>query len=110
MTERESDHKVLAELLDKTGSPDDLATDDDPFLTRRDEQKLLDEANRVEPPTLSPHDIRHDPLHLHGGQRTTSAASFGAEAIEIVRRHPIPALLLAAGLVYLLTRRRRFNG
>ena len=105
MTEREPDRELLAELIDAPKPTSDAATDD-PILTRRDEQKLLDEANQVMPPTLAPSEISLDPLHMSNGQHTTSAASFGAEAIGIVRRHPIPALLLAAGLVYLLARRR----
>jgi hypothetical protein len=107
MTERELDHAMLADLLHRREAAGDPATGDNPILTRRDEQKLLDEANHVKPPTLAPHDISPDLLHLGGKQRTISAASFGAEAIEIIRRNPIPALLLAAGLAYLLTRRHK---
>jgi hypothetical protein len=81
-------------------------TDDQPILTRRDEQKLLDEANRVEPPTLAAPMGGLEPIQAYSRQHATSAASFGVEVITIIRRHPIPALLLAAGLVYLLTRRR----
>jgi hypothetical protein len=108
MTEREPDHELLGELLDKPEPPSDTTTGDDPVLTRRDEQKLLDEANQVAPPTLAPAEISLEHSHLTGadGQHTGSPASFGAEAIEIVRRHPIPALLLAAGVVYLLFRRK----
>jgi hypothetical protein len=107
MTEREPDQELLAELLDESKPTSDSAAVEDPILTRRDEQKLLDEANQVKPPTLAPSEISLDPLHMSSRQGTTSAASFGAEAIGIVRRYPIPALLLAAGLVYLLTRRRK---
>jgi hypothetical protein len=106
MTERESDSDLLAELLDERRSPDNTATNDNPVLTRRDEQKLLDEANHVAPPTLAPLDVGVE-LRDSGRQRATAVASFGAEAIEVVRRYPIPALLLAAGLAYLLTRRRK---
>jgi hypothetical protein len=106
MTEREPEHEPLAELLDKPVSTGDLAAGDDPILTRRDEQKLLDEANQVEPPTLAPLEISLD-LHLDGRQRRASSTSLGAEAIELVRRHPMTALLLAAGLAYLLTHRRK---
>ena len=81
-------------------------TDDQPILTRRDELKLLDEANRVEPPTLAAPTSGPEPPQAYSRQRPTSAASFGVEALTIIRRHPIPALLLAAGLAYLLTRRR----
>jgi hypothetical protein len=108
MTEREPDHELLADLLKRreiTGAP---ATDD-PILTRRDEQKLLNEANRVEPTTLAPVDAGMESLPHANGQPSGTIVTFGAEAIEIVRRHPIPALLLAAGLAYLLTRRRHFN-
>ena len=107
MTEREPNHELLAERLDKPGPAGDSAIGDDPILTRRDEQKLLDEANRAGPPTLTPHDLGLEPLPTGDGRRTSSAASFGAEAIEIVRRHPIPALLVTIGLVYLLARRRK---
>jgi hypothetical protein len=106
MTEREPNREALAEPLDKPEPTSDTTARDDPILTRRDEQKLLDEANRVEPPTLAPSEIGREPAHLASGQHTTSAASFGAEAIELVRRHPIPALLLAAGLAYLIFHRK----
>ena len=102
MTEQEPDHELLAELLDKTEP-----TSDEPILTRRDEQKLLDEANRVEPPTLAPAEIGWESPHPAGTQRRLSATSFGAEAIDLVRRHPIPALILAASVAYLLFHRKR---
>jgi hypothetical protein len=110
MTEREPDPELLAELLDKREPASPTTTRDAPILTRRDEQKLLDEANRIEPPTLAPADSRPKPARPRGAPGAISAASFGAEAVELARRHPIPALLLAAGLAYLLTRRRRGGG
>ena len=110
MTEREPDKELLADLLAERRPPGDTAASDDPILTWRDEQKLLDEANQVAPPTLAPLDIGLDSLHSDGMQRNISSASFGTEAIELVRRYPIPAVLLAAGLAYLLVRRRHING
>jgi hypothetical protein len=107
MTEQEPDADLLADLLTERGPPGDTAASDETILTRRDEQKLLDEANQVAPPTLAPVDIGLESLHSDGMQRKISSASFGTEAIELVRRYPMPALLLAAGLAYLLVRRRR---
>ena len=107
MTEREPNHEMLAELLDKRGPTGDSAAGDDPILTRRDEKKLLDEANRVEPTTLAPIETMIEPPPHASRQPAATIASFGAEAVEIVRHHPIPALLLAIGLVYLLTHRRK---
>ena len=107
MTEREPDQSLLVELLTEPRSLGDTSASDEPILTRRDEQMLLDEANQVAPPTLAPVGITLDPLHGSSTQRMPSGASFGAEAIDLVRRYPIPALLLAAGLAYLLTRRRK---
>jgi hypothetical protein len=107
MTEPEPEHELLPELLDKPGTAGDPAIGAEPILTRRDEQKLLDEANHVEPPTLAPLEISRDPLHVAGRQRTTSPASFGAEALELMRRHPVMTLLLAAGLAYMLAHRRK---
>ena len=107
MTEQEPEHELLSELLDNPGATGEPAIRDDPILTRRDEQRLLDEANQVGPPTLVPLEISLNALHSDGSQRTAADASFGAEAIELVRRHPMISLLAAAGLAYLLTRRRK---
>jgi hypothetical protein len=98
MTERERDQHRLAELLDLPDEVGDPIVSDEPLLTRDEEQRLLQEANRVAPPTLAP----------TGTTIPARPASFGAEALELVRRHPIPALLFGIGLAYLLTRRRRW--
>ena len=81
-------------------------TDDQPILTRRDEQKLLDEANHVEPPTLAPQPASLGRPAERRPQPTSTAATFGGEAVAIIRRHPVPTLLVGAGLAYLLMRRR----
>ena len=97
MTEQERDEHFLGDLPDLPDGAGDPVLVDAPLLTRYEEQRLLQEANRVAPPTLAPTD-------------TTIPArptSFGAEALELVRRHPIPALLFGIGLAYLLTHRRR---
>lgn len=106
MAEQKPDRELQAELLGKPERASDITNPDDPILTRRDEQKLLDEANHVSPPTLAPAEISLEPLLTAGGQRRDTPVPFGVEAIALVRRHPIPAMLVAAGLAYLLTRRR----
>ena len=68
-------------------------------MIRREEQRLLREANRVIPPTLAPTDAGFD--------QAAASASFRDEIVDLVRRHPVPALLLGMGLAYLLTRRQR---
>jgi hypothetical protein len=107
MTEQEPEHELLSELRDKPGPTGDPAIGAEPILTRRDEQKLLDEANHIGPPTLAPLEISVNSLHLDGNRRATSAVSFGADAIALVRRHPLATLLLVSGLAYLLTHRRK---
>lgn len=98
MTEQQKDENLLADLLQLPADAADSAATHSPALTRSEEQKLLREANEVEPATLAPDDTA-----THG----ESAASFASEVVETVRRHPIPALLIAMGMAYLLTRRRR---
>jgi hypothetical protein len=72
------------------------------MLTYDDEQKLLAEANRAGPPTLAPTAATLEPAV----ESMARPASFGAEALDIVRRHPLPMLFLATGLAYLLLRRK----
>ena len=107
MTEREPEHELLPELLDNPGPASEPGFGADPILTRRDEQKLLDEANHVEPPTLAPRDISFNSLHPDSAQRKAAITSFGADALALVRRHPLTTLLIAAGLAYVLTQRRK---
>jgi hypothetical protein len=97
MTERERDEHLLADLFELPDGAGDPIIVDQPLLTRDEEQRLLQEANRVAPPTLAP----------TGTTIPAAPVSFGAEALQIVRRHPIPALLFGIGLAYLVTRRRR---
>ena len=106
MTEQERDDDLLAELLEHPNRAGGTEIYEDPILTRRDEQKLLQEANDAEPSTLAPADTSDDLTTAIDSRRAGPAASFGAEALAIVRRHPVPALLAAAGLAYLLTHRR----
>ncbi|MFL5800375.1 MAG: hypothetical protein ACJ8CR_01245 [Roseiflexaceae bacterium] len=108
MTEREHDRDMLAELRELSGPAPKRLIGAGPILTRRDELKLLAEANRVETPTLAPANIHleHRELSGAGGKHTTTPMSFGIEAIDVVRRHPLPALLLTMGLAYLLLRRK----
>jgi hypothetical protein len=76
------------------------------MLTHSDEQKLLAEANRAEPPTLAPTAANPELTGAAGGL-TAIPASFGAEALDVIRRHPLPVLLFVTGLAYLLLRRKR---
>src|SRR4051812_14727716 len=105
MTERERDMELLDALLLQSEETSRPAAAPDALLTRGEERRLLQEANDVAPPTLA----------AASGQAGASApyavgarspASFGAEVIDIVRRHPIPALLFGIGLVLMLRRRR----
>ena len=111
MIERQQDEDFLADLLhvgdEARGAATDLSASagtapaqalHGPILTRGEEQTLLKEANQVDPPTLAPADVSL--------AESTSATSFSAELVETIRRHPIPAVLFAIGLAYLLTRRR----
>jgi hypothetical protein len=68
-----------------------------PALTSTQEQALLKEANQATPPTLAP----TNPADQNAG------ASFMGEVAEVIRRHPLPTLLVGVGVAYLLTRRRR---
>lgn len=99
MTERQQNEQLLADLLQLPGQVEDPTMAHEPVLTLRDEQKLLKEANEAEPPTLAPEDARPA-----GG---LAVESFRDEVVEVIRRNPIPALLLGVGLAFLLTRRRR---
>jgi hypothetical protein len=94
MTEQERDEDLLAELLEHPDQARGARVYEEPILTRRDEQKLLQEANSADPSTLAPADVSYDlTTEALGPRRAGAASSFGAEALDIVRRHPVPALL-----------------
>lgn len=106
MTEQQREGDLLAGLLNlpegqrRTDVADTPRADPihpAPALTRHDEQALLNEANQFGTPTLKP---------TTGAERD-AAASFAAELLGMVRRYPLPAVLAGAGLVVLLSRRRR---
>jgi hypothetical protein len=95
MTEQEQDREFLSRLI---GQPfERTSTASIPPLSSHVERQLLQEANRVAPITLAPVDT---------SAPNGASASFAGEALDIVRRHPLPSLLIAAGVAYLLTRRR----
>jgi hypothetical protein len=98
MTERERDMELLDALLQSSGEASGAAAAHDELLTRGEEQKLLQEANDTPPPTLAP----TGEMNL---KRASAPASFGAEVIEIVRRHPIAAVLLSISVAIVLGRR-----
>ena len=108
MTERERNQDGAAERPELAEQRDESLALETPILSHRDEQKLLQEANNATPPSLNPADTheRAAPTYV---QPTVAGgpASFGVEALDVVRRHPIPALLVSAGVAYLLVRRRR---
>jgi hypothetical protein len=101
MTELQHDDTLLADLLSISGEPGDAGSSDSaahlPLLTATQEQALLKEANQAPPPTLVP--IDHT--------EPSAGASFVSEVAEMIRRHPLPTLLIGIGAAYLLTRRRR---
>jgi hypothetical protein len=108
MTEQQREEELLSELLalpDNSDNPGPAgvaahhsAAHHQPVLTRRDEQALLKAANEVGTPTLAPQEQ---------GSPGDATNSFGAEVVGLVRKYPIPALLFAAGIGYLLMRQRR---
>ena len=98
MTERERDMELLDALLQGSGQASGAAAAHDELLTRGEERKLLQEANDIPPPTLAP----TAEMRL---KRAGAPASFGAEVIDIVRRHPIAAVLLSMGVAIMLGRR-----
>ena len=100
MTEQQHEEDFLARLLDvpEAASPIDPAPARAAPLTRQAERALLEAANEAGTPTLAP---QEDMLGGQGGE------SFASEAVGFVRRYPIPSLLAAAGIAYLLTRSRR---
>jgi len=84
-----------------------VAQPETPILTARDEHNLLDEANSAAPPTLAPSTPSTTATaYVDRPAMPRGLAAFGGDALDVVRRHPLPALLCAAGLAYLLTRRR----
>ena len=108
MTEQKYDDYLLTELLEHPQPASSMMRMEAPILTHSDEQKLLAEANRVGPPTLAPvaADLEPpEPASAVGGTRAMPV-SFGAEALDVVRRHPLPVLLFVTGLAYLLLRRK----
>jgi hypothetical protein len=102
MTEQEHDQTFLTKLIEQPIQPGTATDPGDPLLTSRDERQLLHEANSAAPPTLAPFDADHPYSAVAAGAHQ----SFAADVFDIVRRHPIPALLLAGGLAYLLARRK----
>ena len=63
------------------------------------ERALLSAANRAGTPTLAP---------FSGGEAAPAGEkSFAGEVAEMVRRYPLPAVALGAGVMFLLARRRR---
>ena len=100
MTEQQREEDFLARLLDvpEAASPIDATPARSAPLTRQAERALLDAANQAGTPTLAP---QEDAIGQPGGE------SFASEAAGFVRRYPIPSLLAAAGIAYLLTRSRR---
>jgi hypothetical protein len=109
MTEHQREEEFLSELLDLPESTDNpqsgymaahaTGAPHQPILTRRDEQALLKAANQVGTPTLAPQES--------GFTRGASSHSFADEVVGLVRKYPLPALLVAAGIGYLLMRQRR---
>jgi hypothetical protein len=104
MTEQQREEELLSELLalpDNTDNPQsaNLVAHHQPVLTRRDEQALLKAANEVGTPTLAPQEL--------GFSVGDARSSFGDEVVGLIRKYPIPALLFAAGVGYLLMRQRR---
>lgn len=106
MTEREHSDDFLSELLqeaDVTPTPAPRARvygqpSSQPALSRREERKLLKEANMAGPVTL----MSDDESASQG-----AASSFGSDAAEIMRRYPLPTLLGAVAVGYLLGSHRR---
>ena len=100
MTESQREDPLLADLLQSTPEQP-TATSYQPPLSRGDEQRLLREANQVGTPTLAPREAS-----MVGNASSTNEVSFTSDIIELVRRYPVPTLLAAVGVAYLLTRRR----
>jgi hypothetical protein len=96
MTEQERDHMLLSRLIEQP--PEQSDTPSNAALSIGQERTLLQEANQVPPATLAPADT---------GVQSAGNRSFAGEALDIVRRHPLPALLFAAGIAYLITSSRR---
>ncbi len=112
MTERQRDEHFLADLLQTPDTPADQGRVDqsvplyEHVLTRQAERALLREANEVGTPTLAPQELGTATSDRRGSS-PVMPGSLASELLEVVRRHPIPALLAGAGLAYVLTRRRR---
>lgn len=96
MTEQQREDAFLNELLTTRTPP---AARPAPALTPSDERALLSAANRAGTPTLAP---------FSGGEAAPAGEkSFAGEVAEMVRRYPLPAVALGAGVMFLLARRRR---
>jgi hypothetical protein len=117
MTERQRDERFLADLLQTPDTPVEQAAgqpagvdQSEPLyehvLTRQAERALLREANEVGTPTLAPQELGTATSEQRGSS-PVMPGSLVSELLDVVRRHPIPALLGGAGLAYVLTRRRR---
>jgi hypothetical protein len=98
MTQQQREDDLLAELLDvpEGATPLDATPARQPALTRRDERELLAAANQAGTPTLAPQDLAS----------SEQEGSFIGEMASFVRRYPVPSLLAAGAVAYLLTRRR----
>jgi len=105
MTEQQFEEAFLSELLERSGPPEPLPPVND--LPALDDRQLLQAANQVGTPPLVPPAPDLVALHEYQAVNRPAASSFGREVLEIVRRHPLPTLALAAGLAYLTTRRPR---
>jgi hypothetical protein len=118
MTEQQRDaERMLAELLDVSDLVDDSTLEaaryippvdetPGPLLTPVVERRLLEEANAVGTPALIPDEpgLKESATQQ---DRTLSSSAAGEEIVALVRRYLIPALLAAAGAVYVLLRKRR---
>ncbi len=101
MTEQQREDELLTNLLQTTDTlPDSSTASYQPPISRREEQRLLREANQAGTPTLAPRDVNVV------GDDSTGKETFASEMVEFVRRHPVPTLLAAVGIAYVFTRRR----
>jgi hypothetical protein len=92
----------LSELLDLPEHADPQQTNDSigkPLLTWRDEQTLLKAAHQVGTPTLAPVETA---LEFN-----SAPSSFISDLAGVALKYPVPAVLAAGGLAFLLARRRR---
>lgn len=91
MTEHQREDDLLSQLL--TAPPErSPVAGAARGLSPRAERALLGAANQVGTPTLAP-------------SAAAPAGSFVGELAGLVRRYPLPAVALGAGMAFLLTRR-----